>query len=243
MKLEEVKNQALALMASAGFPIIGEISVEVDKELPFMGYTTEKNGKHIIIVSGKAMEGNMVLNLLIHELSHIYRGQTGHPSHNPKLLTSITAWVMHGKVIMPYQEDILCSILNHIQDLYADDISFAIFVKNLPQRDLNEFFLSWIYEPIKATTLEKKWENAERLLSAAFAQANLERHKVADTGDTVQKAVAAFLKKSDKQAVQQYPFFKEFMVNLPEKVTEKEFEKLVLRYLVEFLKLTKVSER
>ena len=238
MKLEEAKNQALALMASAGFPITGDISVRLDKELPFMGYTTEEHGKSVIVVSGNAMEGNMAINLLIHELSHVYRGQSGHPSHDPQVLTSITAWVMHSKVIMPYQEKILHSILNHIQDLYADDISFAIFTKNSPQTDLSEFFLGWIHEPVKATTAEMRWENADRLLSAAFAQANLERHKVVDAGDKVQNAITSFLKHSDARVAKQYSFFKEFMVNLPEKVTEKEFERLLIRYLGEFLKLT-----
>jgi hypothetical protein len=237
-KLEAIKDQALALMKSAGFPLKGEIAVLLDEDLPFMGYTTEKEGRPLIVVSGNAMSGDMAFNLLIHELSHVYRLQSGHPSHNQQLLTAITAWVMHGKAVQVYQEKILHAILNNIQDLYADDISFAVFAKKTSQENLNEFFMGWIHEPTKPTTPEKKWENAEWLLSAAFAQANLERHKVPDTGDKVQKAISEFLKSSDKRFAMQYNFFKEFMVDLPEDITEKEFEKLLIRYLSEFLKLT-----
>ncbi len=236
-KLEAIKEQALSLMKSAGFPLTGEIAVELAPELPFMGYTTEREGKPVIVVSGMAMKGSLAINLLIHEMSHVYRLQSGHPSHDQQLLTTITAWVMHGQVVLPYQEKILQSILNNIQDLYADDISFAIFDK---QENLNEFFMGWIHEPVRPTTQEKKWENAERLLSTAFAEGNLERHQVADTGDKVHNAIKEFLMQSDKRVAAKYDYFKNLMVALPEKVTEREFEKLITKYLSEFLKLTKV---
>ncbi len=234
-KLEQLKDEALGLMQHAGFGITGDIAVELDEKLPYMGYTTERNGHPVIVVAGFAVKGNMALNLLIHELSHVYRIQSGHPSHDQTLLLSIAGWVMHGKVVEVYQEKIIHAILNNIQDLYADDISFAIFDKTA---NLNEFFMGWIHEPVTAKTSEQKWENAEKLLSAAFAQGNLERHGIEDTGEKVQKAITHFLKKIDKKYADKYEFFKKLMVDLPEKVTEKEFERLLISYLGEFLKLT-----
>ncbi len=233
--LEALRDQALTLMQSAGYPLANKIAVELDQNLPFMGYTTEKNGLPVIVVSGMALSGNGALNLLIHELSHVYRIQSGHPSHDAGLLTAVTAWVMHGRVVLSYQEKILHSILNNIQDLYADDISFTIFGKN---ENLNEFFMGWIHDPVKPTSIEKRWENAERVVSAAFAAANLERHHVEDTDHKMQKAIEEFLTKNEKHIVPRYAFFKNFMVDLPEKVTEKEFEKLLISYLSEFLNLT-----
>lgn len=239
-KLEEIKDQALALMKSSGFIFSEEILVELNPELPYMGYTTEKEGKPLIVVSGNALKGNMALNLLIHELSHVYRTKSGHPSHNAHLLTAITAWVMHGKAVTPNQEKILYSILNNIQDVYADDISFKIFAKNTEQENLSEFFMSWIHTPVKAKTHEQKWENAEKLVSAAFAQANLERHKIPDTGNKVQKAIDSFLAEIDTRVASQYLFFKEFMVDMPEKVSDKAFESLLIKYLSQFIKLTTI---
>jgi len=234
-KLEQLKEEALGLMKKAGFPITGTIVVETDPKLPYMGYTTERNGHPLIVVAGFALKENMAINLLIHELSHVYRTQSGHPSHDQGLLLSVAAWIMHGRAVEPYQEKIIHAILNNLQDLYADDISFAIFDKTA---NLNEFFMGWIHEPVAAKTTEQKWENAEKLLSVAFAQGNLERHKIADTGGKVQKAVDHFLKKIDKNFADKYDFFKTFMVDLPEKVTEKEFEKLLISYLGQFLRLT-----
>lgn len=236
LQLEQLRDEALALMKKAGYPLVEPIGVELDPDLPYMGYTTEQNGEPLIVVAGFAVRDNMALNLLIHEMSHVYRRQTNHPSHNQELLTAITVWVMHGKAVDTYQEKILQGILNNIQDIYADDIGFKIFEKHAK---LNQFFLSWIHDPIAAKTPEGRWANAERLVSSAFAQANLQRHKIADTDGKVQKEIDAFLKKVDKNVAEKYPFFKEFMVLMPEQVTEKDFQKMLTLYLSEFLKLTK----
>lgn len=238
-QLEELKNQALDLMERAGYGIVEEVSVEEDPKLPYMGYTTERDGKTVVVVSGDALKSGMALNLLIHELSHVYRTQSGHPSHNYNFLTNILVWMMHGKVIEDYQEKIVHSIINHIQDIYADDISFAIFSKDFSE-NLSEFFLSWVHEPASKNAEGRSWMNADFLVSAAFAQANLERHKIKDKDGKVEKAVQDFLSKIDKRQAEKYSFFKEFLVHLPENVGDKEFETYLIKYLSEFLKLTVV---
>ena len=238
--LEALKVHALHLMEENGFAITKDVDVILDEKLPFMGYTTEREGRTVVVVSGKAMQGGMAINLLIHELSHVYRIQSGHPSHDYSLLTAIAGWVMHGKVVHDYQEKIFHTIINHLQDLYADDISFAIFKKNSPNQNLNEFFIGWIHSPSTAKDPEvKAWENAENLLSVAFAQSNLERHHVVDTDGKVANAVEKFLSQVDKIMADKYEFFRVFMVHMPEEVTEKEYERLLIKYLGEFLKLTK----
>lgn len=240
--IESMKEQALNLMKGAGFEITQEVEVQIDKKLPFMGYTTDLHGKPLIVVSENATKGGMAINLLVHELSHVYRTQSGHPSHNYTLLTAIAGWVMQGRIAFSYQETILHNIINHLQDLYADDISFVIFINNTPQQDLNQFFLSWIHEPSAASDpAQKAWENADHLLSTAFAAANLERHNIEDKDGKVAKAIEAFLSKAGKHYKDKFYFFKEFMVRLPEEATDKEYEKMLIVYLSEFLKLTKIA--
>lgn len=238
--LDLIKEQALLMMERAGYPVTSEVEVVLDENLPFMGYTTQRNGSPIIVVSGDALMSGAAINLLVHELSHVYRSITHHPSHDYQLLTAITSWVMHGRAVEDYQEKILHAILNHIQDLYADDISFKIFNETNPDMNLSEFFMSWIHMPHKkATSAKKIWENADALLSTAFAQANLERHNVADKGGKVEKEVKEFLSHTDPRMAERYQFFKKFMILLPEEVKEKEFEKILITYLSEFIKLTK----
>ena len=237
--LEGLKSEALSLMEKAGFPVSVDVDVAVNEELKFMGYTTHRDGKPVIVVAGFALESGGALNLLIHELSHVYMSESRHPSHDYNLLTSMAAFVMHGRAISEYQEQIINNVLNILQDLYADDISFKVFSETTHQKNLNEFFMSWIHEPVKVKGEDDKWANAEFLLDAAFASANLNRHNIPDTDGKVKKAVSEFLAKLDKSVSGKFDFFESFMINLPEKVTKKEFEKLLVQYLGEFGKLTK----
>jgi hypothetical protein len=239
--LELVKQQALAMMKHAGFPVPSDVEVELDENLPFMGYTTDRNGGPVIVVSGDALASGTAVNLLVHELSHVYRSLTNHPSHDYQLLTAITTWVMHGKAVEPYQEKILHAILNHLQDIYADDISFKIFNETSPDQNLSEFFMSWIRMPHKHPKKpEQIWENADALLSTAFAQANLERHNVTDKDGKVAKEVKRFLTVLDKPMAAKFDFFKKFMLLMPEEVSQKDFEKMLISYLSEFIKLTTI---
>lgn len=238
--LEMVKEQALDLMSEAGFTVNAEVEVRLDTNLPFMGYTTDEEGHPVVVVSGDALANGAALTLLVHELSHVYRSISHHPSHDYQLLTAITAWVMHGKVVDPYQEKILHAILNHLQDLYADDIFFKVFNEKSQTVNFSEFFMSWIKKPHKnAKKPQQIWENADALLSTAFAQANLERHNVADKGGKMEKAVQKFLSELGTAMAEKYEFFKKFMVLMPEEITEKAFEKMLITYLSEFIKLTK----
>ncbi len=238
----EALEQALILMSDGGFPITEKVSIAVDKKLPFMGYTAEKNGHPLIVISQWALSSDMLTGLLVHELSHVHRIQANHPSHNSSLHNKVIQKVFKGKKLFPYQENTIHNIINNIQDLYADDISFLVYIKKSHPKNLNEFFLGWIHNPIpNPLSQEDLWKNAELLLSTAFANANLKRHKVIDTGDKIKNATQTFLSKIDKKLNQKFDYFKNMMINLPENVTDIEFEKLLSDYIREFLKLTQSS--
>lgn len=235
-RVEELKNHALSLMKDGGFGISEEVAIAVDEKLPFMGYTTEKNGKPLIVVAKWAMGSDMLIGLLIHELSHIYRIETHHPSHNFAIHNKALFMALGGRRLLPYQEEILHNILNSLQDLYADDIFFKI-KKDIPT-NLADFFLSWIHQPIDGSSEKSLWINAGYMVSTAFAQANLERHHVEDADGKVEKEVRHFLARSTKGIAGKFDYFRKTMVHLPEKITEEEFGRLLVDYLQNFLTLT-----
>lgn len=73
-------------MKAAGFEVSDSTQVVVDPKLPFMRYSTKRGGSDVIVISGRALASNMFEGLLVHEVSHIYRINTKHPSHNHELL-------------------------------------------------------------------------------------------------------------------------------------------------------------
>lgn len=238
-KLLELKKQALELMEEHGFKIKEDINIEVDHKLPFMGYTTEKNGKTVIVVSGWSLRTDMTLGLVIHELGHVYRIETNHPSHNSKIHSKAVRGVFEGKTLFGYQNNAIYNVINNIQDLYADDIAFKVYLSGYKKHDLSSFFLGWIRPPVSpVTTTHDRWRNAEDLLSTSFAQANLQRHGIPDAGGKVEIGVKKFLDHVDPRLSAKYGYFKDLMVGLPEKITDVQFEKLLEQYLHEFAALT-----
>lgn len=234
MKTEELKHNALSYMAESGYPIREAVLLEVDPTLPIMGYTTERNGKTLIVISEWSLATDMVMGLIIHELSHVYRTESGHPSHNFRLHTGVLQQLF-GIEPPHYRLEVVRNAINNLQDLYADDISFAVYKKHLQLPDLNEFFLGWIRDPLPATSVRNRWQNSGLLLNAAFAQANLERHGIEDTNEKVKKAISDFLEKIDPNLAKQFAYFKNFMVQLPEDISDENFANLLMEYLHELI--------
>lgn len=239
--LDEIKNHALDHLRQAGYSITQDVYVEIDPTLAYSGYATIKNGKSHIVVSQSAVKDKSAINLLIHELSHIYRIETHHPSHNQSNINTIVGWAMYGKVIYPYQEEIVKDILNHIMNIYADDITFSVLSKSKNQLHFNDFFLHWVKSPsTEKDSLKRRWENAGFLVSCAFAEATLSRHDIFDTDKKIESKVEEFLSHIDKDQAEKFAFFKTFLTYLPEEVEDKAFEKLLIKYLGEFLKMSVV---
>jgi len=132
--IRSATRNALKMMKDSGFEIPDKIEVVVDPKLPFMGYSTKRrSGGSVIVVSGMALKSGLVEGLLIHEMCHVYRTNTNHPSHNSELLNTVGHAVIHrNQLTESYQLDLIRQAVNHIQDLYADDISFQVFQNSSP---------------------------------------------------------------------------------------------------------------
>jgi len=84
--VRKARQAAIEMMRKAGYDIGTKVKVVVDPNLPFMGYTMPQGGNFTIVVSGGAVGSGLLEGLLIHEMSHVYRIQTNHPSHNGQIL-------------------------------------------------------------------------------------------------------------------------------------------------------------
>jgi len=243
--IQEAFAQALKMMRNAGFGLSGSIQVVVDENLPFMGYTAGRWDKNLIVVSGMALRSGLVEGLLIHEMSHIYRTETKHPSHNHALLNDVLrAFISKHGIQEDYQLKILQGIVNHVQDLCADDIAFKVFEKNqdklFPLNKMSDFFYSWIKTiPVySADKVRERWMNAAIMLNNCFALSNMERHKIADVDDKVRETNQKFLDALDTKLSKEFTYFKSLMLSLRENVTGSEFQEQLNEYLRRFLELT-----
>jgi len=206
-----------------------------------MGYSTRTGGGEVIVISGRALASSTVEGLLVHEMSHIYRINTNHPSHNHKLLNKVEKSILEKRhLTKDYQITVVQQAINHVQDLYADDVAFRAFSLS-GSFTLNEafnFFLSWINDkPIDSRSAKSVWLKIGILLNNCFALSNMIRHGVPDVNDQAENKFQKFLSQTNSRMKEGFVYLKAFMTNLKEKTTEKEFEENLTNYLMKIVKL------
>ncbi len=229
------------MMEKAGYPIQAKVRVVVDPKLPFMGYTVPRGNGFTIVVSGAAVESGMVEGLLVHEMGHVYRISTGHPSHSAAIIDDLVGPYTRRGMNNDYQQKILHDLVNHLEDLYADDISFRVFEgTDVFRMDVgSEFFQSWLTpEPVDTGDVQRdRWFNASIMLRNSFALSNMARHNIPDTGSKAQAMNQKFLSRMGPGASGQFEYFYRLMVTLKEEISGEEYRKLLAEYLAQFIEL------
>jgi hypothetical protein len=241
--VEQALRNALNMMEQAGFKINQDVKVVVDENLPFMGYTSRHWQSHVIVVSGFALKSPMLEGLLTHELSHIYRNITNHPSHSDNMIASLARlFISSHNLDRDYEQEILHQTINHIQDLYADDIAIKVLAAyggmGPHLEELGEFFLGWIKEELSRSGAPRRdqWVNASILLNNCFAISNMERHTIIQAQiEKAKSSNARFLNQIKPGAAMGFSYFNRFMVGLKEDVSEAEFSEEMKEYLRSFL--------
>src|SRR5260370_9246868 len=132
--VRKARQTAIEIMRKGGCDIGTKGKVGVHPNLPFMGYTMPQGGNFTIVVSGGAVGSRLLEGLLVHEMSHVYRIQTNHPSHNGQILEEAVDNLGKKTVLPDYQQKIVHDLLNDIQDLYAHYISLQV-LRNTPMME------------------------------------------------------------------------------------------------------------
>ncbi len=229
------------MMRKAGYDVGAKVKVVVDPQLPFMGYTMPQGGNFTIVVSGGALGSGLLEGLLVHEMSHVYRIQTNHPSHNGEILEEAVDSLGKKVALGDYQQKIIHDLLNDIQDLYADDISFKV-LRNTPilaSDQMTRFLQDWVKdEPAKTRDpVMDSWINASIMTHNARALAQMARHKVEDTGGRAQQTNKIFLSQVSPRLAGRFEYFRNLLQNLREDMTPEQYRALLAEYLGQFLEL------
>jgi hypothetical protein len=237
----KARQTAIELMKKAGYDIGAKVKVVVDPQLPFMGYTMPQGGSFTIVVSGGAIGSGLLGGLLVHEMSHVYRIQTNHPSHNGEILEEAMDNLGKKVALRDYQQKIIHDLLNDIQDLYADDISFKVLRKTpiFESDQMTRFLQDWVKdEPAKTRdSVMDSWVNTSIMTHNARAIAQMARHKVEDTGGLAEQANKKFLSQVSPRIAGRFEYFRNLLENLKEDMTLAQYRALLADYLGKFLEI------
>src|SRR5690242_5063957 len=237
----KARQTAMELMKKAGYDIGTKVKVVVDPQLPFMGYTMPQGGGFTIVVSGGAIGSGLLEGLLVHEMSHVYRIQTNHPSHNGDILEEAIDNLGKKVAMRDYQQKIIHDLLNDIQDLYADEISFKVLRKTpiFESDQMTRFLQDWVKdEPAKTRdTVMDRWVNTSIMTHNARAIAQMARHKVEDTRGLAEQASQKFLSQVSPRIAGRFEYFRNLLENLREDMTPAQYRALLADYLGKFLEI------
>lgn len=119
--VKRARAAAIEMMAKAGFKIQDNVTVKVDPKLPIMGYTMPQGQGFTIVVSVGAVGSEMLQALLVHEMSHVYRISTNHPSHNGDILEEAVAKLANNSLRYDYQR----KIIHDVAEAFLFDLALA----------------------------------------------------------------------------------------------------------------------
>ena len=232
---------ASRMMKESGFGLKSNVEVVIDPQLPFMGYTMPEGRGYRIVVSGGSVESGMLEGLLVHEMSHIYRMENNHSSHDAEIIEEAIDKIGKQYLSHDYQQKIVHDLLNDIQDLYADDISMKVIKKGkmLAPGQINSFLQDWVRdEPVESgDPKQDRWVNASIMVHNARALGQMTRHGIEDTGGKAADSNRRFVSQMAPSVASQFRYFQDLMVNLKENMTRGQYRKLLADYLNRFLEV------
>jgi hypothetical protein len=232
---------ASRMMKESGFGLKSNVEVTIDPQLPFMGYTMPQGRGYRIVVSGGSVGSGMLEGLLVHEMSHIYRMENNHPSHDAEIIEQAIDKFGKQYLSSEYQQKIVHDLLNDIQDLYADDVSMKVLKKNpiLESGQMSSFLQDWVKdEPVQSGDSKRDhWTNASIMVHNARAVGQMTRHGIEDIGGKAADSNRNFLSQMPPAVASQFQYFQDLMVNLKENMTRDQYRKLLADYLNRFLEV------
>jgi len=229
---------ALDRMAAVDVRIRSPVEVRVDPDLPFMGYTRPMEGKFRIVLSGRSFDGGRHEGLLLHELSHVHRMETRHPSHDDDLRHRVESQLPPSAYDGTFQRETLHHLVNNVEDLYADGVAFrAMETSGIGSREsVRQFLENWIDDEVepKGNARDDRWSAAWTMANNARAIAQLRRMGAGAPTAPARARHERLLARVPADVAAAYPWFEAFLVALPEPVTRETYAGLLSSYLERF---------
>jgi hypothetical protein len=236
--LQSTLGWAIERMKEKGYPIRSPVSLTVDPKLAIMGYAKKEEGVHRIVISGWALDSEMLGGLVLHELAHIYFTEKGAHSHDGKLFERNLNELREREGLRVKEVECLIDAFNHLQNILVDDIVFAV----MPEKELKSakrFFGEWISDkpsgdPVMDTAL---------LCRNCFAIASLKRRKLFDAKGETYFRNEAFLSALGGSAQKEFEWIEMFLEQAKSELEAQAFEESLKTYFDRLLSLMRSSSK
>jgi hypothetical protein len=204
-----------------------------------MGYSRPIAGGYRVVAGRGALQGDLLMTLLAHELSHVQRMASGHPSHSNASIQAAYEGLRLDGPQQPFHDGILHDLINDVEDLYADLIAFQVMkhLDAVPRGGIGGFFLAWMKpEPDSANDArEQRWRAAHAMVGNARALAQIKVHGTTQQVREAKRTNLQLLGVVPPDIAKAQPGFQAFLDDLPEHVTQKGFARSLAGYVQRFV--------
>lgn len=234
-------------MAEMGYPVDAKVDFQFDPALPIMGYSRPLRTGYRVVAGKGALQDGLLLTLLTHELSHVQRMASGHPSHSQGAIQAAYDGLRLDGPQQPYHDEILHDAINNVEDLYADGIAFEVLQEMgaVPSEGIGGFFLAWMKPRPEGgrDARERRWRAAHAMLGNARALAQIKQHGSASQIRQAKRINAELLAELPLPVAAAQPWFQAFYDNLRADVTEDDFARDLAEYVGRFVAVGEGSAR
>ena len=197
----------------------------VVENMEIMGATQSRAGVgHLIHVSLRAAGSEMLAGLIAHEMGHIARTETGHPSHDPKIHERAMARVRVPAAFRRGFPRLAHNAINHVEDIFADDYSMTVIGTDRARG----FFGEWVENASSIAAAGTRWDEVAGALDIAFSLGNLARHKLLPANDPLRAEAKAFAK---AHTIESLDALTALFRDLPDPVSEAKCEGILVTLL------------
>jgi hypothetical protein len=200
-----------------------------------------QGGNFRIVTSGMAVESGMLEGLLVHELSHIYRMETNHPSHDAQLIEEVISGLGRRALSPDYKLKIIRDLVNDVEDLYADDIAVKVIIgaRIVSEDQMTEFLQGWVKdEPVKSNNpVRDGWVNTSMMAKNARAIGQMMRHGIVDRDGEAANSNEKFLLQLPTEKSMRFEYFKNLLTNMREDMRKEEYHGFLDNYLRTFVEV------
>jgi hypothetical protein len=237
--LERSLDKILRDMARLGHPIEGRVRVAVAPGLRANATTVPTPDGYAIYVNPDLIAEGQLDGLLAHELSHVYRMDSKHPSHDDDAITAAYDSLPESAQEHEYQRAFVHHAINIVEDLYADGISFVVMrdIGALGERSIGDLLDRFVTDESFDIEDERehRWDVTHDMVSNARGVAMLKRYATPADVARAEAKNARLLAKLPPDIARAAPWFQALFDGLPEDTTREAFTAMLVEYVHRFV--------
>jgi len=236
-KVLESADKSLRVMKEAGVEVPENIWLVIDPSIHYSALYYQSGDEQVIRIAPWAVNSQLhggIDATMIHEMSHIYRRLSKHPSHTPEIWRPVWAKFVE-KLSQKYQYKVLERAFLDIGEIFANDVALRVLQRSGLNsiESMEEEFQDQVLAKSAGSfrSSKKRWKTIGIIAHNSSAMAQITRHNLPDTEEKAKTRNDKLLQSLPHEAKFLHGYFYNLMVGLNEDITPEAYQEVLTQYL------------